>query len=135
MKRPLSLNTQLSKLRAVNNLLKQSIPEAIFVKANGFKDTSYCDEIKQVIYSLRDIQYKLRKLCNYTARRSSQTRKMNIVEIREYLKSIYENKDLEFGKLFRHNMFQAYTELGSVEQYLQLHPEFTEQNIQNDELF
>lgn len=135
MKKPLSLNTQLSKLRTVNNLLKQSIPEAIFVKANGFKDTSYCDEVKQVIYSLRDIQYRLRRLDDYTAHRSSQTRKMNIVEIREYLKSIYEDKDLGFGKLFRYNVFKAYTELGSVEQYLQLHPEFTEQNIQDDELF
>lgn len=135
MKKPLSLNTQLSKLRMVNNLLKQSISEAVFVNDNGFKDASYCYEIKQVIYSLRDIQYKLRHLDNYSANRSQQTRKMNIVEIREYLKSIYAGKDLGFGKLFRYNMFKAYTELGSVEQYLNLHPEFMKPNIQNDELF
>lgn len=135
MKKPLSLNTQLTKLRIVNNLLKETAPKATFVKANGFKDTSYCEEIKQVIYSLRDIQYKLRGLSNYTAHRRAQTRKMSITEIREYLKSVYEDKDLGFNELFRHDIYKAYTELGSVEQYLQLNSKPITQNIQDDELF
>lgn len=121
MKKALSLNTQLAKLRAVNNLLKQTISEAICIKENGFRDTSRCDELKQVIYSLRDIQYTLRGL-NYNARRSGQTRKMTISEIQDYLKSIFESKTEHntCGKLYKHNAYIAYTELASVEQFLQL---------------
>lgn len=147
MKKALSLNTQLTKLRTVNNLLKQSIPEAIFTKENGFKDSSLCEELRQVIYSLRDIQYMLRGL-DYKAHRSTQTRKMNIIEIREYLHTTYAEttKDLDCGKFFRHNLYIAYTELGSVEQFLQLkgylseeerpsEPAPTIEDIENDELY
>ena len=147
MKKALSLNTQLTKLRTVNNLLKQSIPEAVFTKENGFKDSSLCEELRQVIYSLRDIQYMLRGL-DYKAHRSTQTRKMNIIEIREYLHTTYSKtaKDLDCGKFFRHNLYIAYTELGSVEQFLQLkgylseekqpsEPTPTIEDIENDELY
>ena len=142
MKKPLSLNTQLTKLRMINNLLKQTIPEAIYIKENGFRDTSRCDELKQVIYSLRDIQYMLRGL-DYSAHRSTQTRKMTIFEIRTYLKSIFksENEHNRCGKLYRYNIFKAYTELGSVQQFLVLkgyieeQPTDQETCIENDELF
>ena len=142
MKKPLSLNTQLTKLRMVNNLLKQTIPEAICIKENGFRDTSRCDELKQVIYSLRDIQYMLRGL-DYSAHRSTQTRKMTIFEIRAYLESIFksENEHNRCGKLYRYNIFKAYTELGSVQQFLVLkgyieqQPTDQETSIEDDELF
>lgn len=142
MKKPLSLNTQLTKLRIINNLLKQTIPEAICIKENGFRDTSRCDELKQVIYSLRDIQYMLRGL-DYSAHRSTQTRKMTIFEIRDYMKSIFESKPEHdtCGKLYRYNIFKAYTELGSVQQFLVLkgyieeQPTDQETCIENDELF
>lgn len=142
MKKPLSLNTQLTKLRMINNLLKQTIPEAICIKENGFRDTSRCDELKQVIYSLRDIQYMLRGL-DYSAHRSTQTRKMTIFEIRDYMKSIFESKPEHdtCGKLYRYNIFKAYTELGSVQQFLVLKGYIEEpsepqpQTIENDELF
>ena len=142
MKKPLSLNTQLTKLRMINNLLKQTIPEAICIKENGFRDTSRCDELKQVIYSLRDIQYMLRGL-DYSAHRSTQTRKMTIFEIRAYLESIFksENEHNRGGKLYRYNIFKAYTELGSVQQFLVLkgyieeQPTDQETSIEDDELF
>lgn len=126
----------------INNLLKQTIPEAVFIKDNGFRDTSRCDELKQVIYSLRDIQYMLRGL-DYSAHRSTQTRKMTIFEIRTYLESIFksENKHNRCGKLYRYNIFKAYTELGSVQQFLILKGYIEEpsepqpQTIEDDELF
>ena len=142
MKKSLSLNTQLTKLRTVNNLLKQTISEAIYIKENGFRDTSRCDELKQVIYSLRDIQYMLRGL-DYSAHRSAQTRKMTIFEIRDYMKSIIDS-DSESnicGKLYKHNIFEAYTELGSVQQFLVLKGYIEEPHkphqpqLQEDELF
>lgn len=142
MKKPLSLNTQLTKLRIINNLLKQTIPEAAYIKENGFRNTTLCDELKQVIYSLRDIQYMLRGL-DYSAHRSTQTRKMTIFEIRSYLESVLksENEYNKCGKLYRHNIFKAYTELGSVQQFLVLkgyieeQPTAQETSIENDELF
>ena len=126
----------------INNLLKQTIPEAIYIKENGFRDTSRCDELKQVIYSLRDIQYMLRGL-DYSAHRSTQTRKMTIFEIRAYLKSIFksENENNRCGKLYRYNIFKAYTELGSVQQllvlkgYIEQQPTDQETSIEDDELF
>lgn len=138
MKSPLSLNTQLSKLRLVNNLLKQTLSEAVCEKDNGFKDTSRCTELNQVIYSLRDIQYNLRGL-DYTAKRSSQTRKMNILEIRKYLKSEIES-DAKCGPLYKTNLQKIYIELNSVEQFLQLKENFVStptisNNIEKDELF
>ncbi len=130
MKKALSLNTQLTKLRAVNNLLKQTISEAICVNENGFKDTSRCEELKQVIYSLRDIQYMLRGL-DYKAHRSSQTRKMDIIEIRAYFESIIEtDKSNNYGKLYRQNISKANIELASVQQFLQM-----KGYIKTDELF
>ena len=143
MKRPLSLNTQLAKLRLVNNLLKQTLPEAIRIKENGFTDTSKCDELKQVIYSLRDIQYMLRGL-DYKAHRSSQTRKMTIFEIRSYLESIFNSQAECPTQIYKQNIEKAYVELGSVQQFLQLKghisistPTSTLPNcsIENDELF
>ena len=121
MRKALSLNTQLTKLRTVNNLLKQTIPEAAISRENKTFDLSLCEELKQVIYSLRDIQYMLRGL-DYHAHRSAHTRKMNIIEIRTYLNNTCNNTERtqNCGTLFRHNLFTAYTELGSVEQYLQL---------------
>ena len=134
MKKSLSLNTQLAKLRAVNNLLKQTLPEAICI-TNGFRDTSRCEELKQVIYSLRDIQYMLRGL-NYKAHRSSQTRKMTISEIQSYFESIIQSKNESYnccGKLYKQNIHKAHIELSSVEQFLALKEQ--KQNIKNDELF
>ena len=122
MKKPLSLNTQLAKLRIVNNLLKQTVSEAICINRNGFRDTSRCEELKQVIYSLRDIQYMLRGL-DYTAHRSAQTRKMTIFEIRDYFESIIKSKAEVYnycGKLYKSNIYKAYIELGSVQQFLVL---------------
>ena len=142
MKRPLSLNTQLTKLRIVNNLLKQTLPEAIRIKENGFTDTSRRDELKQVIYSLRDIQYMLRGL-DYKAHRSSQTRKMTIFEIRSYLESII-NSQAEPNQIYKQNIERAYIELGSVQQFLLLKkhapapaptPTPTPTTIEEDELF
>ena len=136
MKKALSLNTQLAKLRSVNNLLKQTIPEAACKKDNGFNDISLCEELKQVIYSLRDIQYMLRGIDN--VRRSTQTRKMNIIEIRTYLESTYKAENLKCGQLCKHNLYKAYTELGSVEQFLQLKgylPEESQSPVENDELY
>lgn len=140
MKKPLSLNTQLTKLRTINNLLKQTIPEAVYTKKNGFRDTSRCDELKQVIYSLRDIQYMLRGL-DYNTHRSTQTRKMTIFEIRDYLESIFKSEDehSRCGKLYRYNIFKAYTELGSVQQFLVLKGYIKKQStgqetsVENDE--
>ena len=136
MKKALSLNTQLTKLRTINNLLKQSIPEAVFIKENGFRDLSLCEELRQVIYSLRDIQYMLRGL-DYKAHRSAQTRKMDIIEIRRYLYTTYAEttKNLNCNKLLRHNLCVAYTELGSVEQFLQLKGYLPTEDIKNDELY
>jgi hypothetical protein len=121
MRKALSLNTQLTKLRSVNNLLKQTIPEAAISRENKTFDLSLCEELKQVIYSLRDIQYMLRGL-DYHAHRSTHTHKMNIVEIRTYLNNTCNDakRTQNCGAVFRHNLFTAYTELGSVEQYLQL---------------
>ena len=146
MKNPLSLNTQLTKLRIINNLLKQTIPEAVCT-VNGFKDTSRCEELKQVIYSLRDIQYLLRGL-KYSAHRSTQTRKMTIFEIRNYFESILQSKGELYnycGKFYRSNIQRAYIELGSVQQFLVLKGHIEEppntQNTQtqtiedDDELF
>lgn len=138
MKRPLSLNTQLTKLRIVNNLLKQTLPEAVRIKENGFTDTSRCDELKQVIYSLRDIQYMLRGL-DYKAHRSSQTRKMTIFEIRSYLESIF-NSQAEPNQVYKQNIEKAYIELGSVQQFLSLKEHASTSmpistTIEEDELF
>lgn len=138
MKKSLSLNTQLTKLRTINNLLKQTMSEAVYIKENGFRDTSRCDELKQVIYSLRDIQYMLRGL-DYSAHRSAQTRKMTIFEIRDYMKSIIDSESSVCGKLYKHNIFEAYTELGSVQQFLVIkgyveEPQLQPQ-LQDDELF
>lgn len=127
MKKPLSLNTQLSKLRIVNNLLKQTLSEAVCEKENGFKDTSRCNELKQVIYSLRDIQYMLRGL-DYNAHRSEQTRKMSIDEIRAYLE--LEAQHTKCGEIYKRNIYCAYIELGSVQQFLQLKASST--NIDDD---
>lgn len=121
MRKALSLNTQLTKLRSVNNLLKQTIPEAAISRENKTFDLSLCEELKQVIYSLRDIQYMLRGL-DYHAHRSAHIRKMGIIEIRTYLNNTCNDTERtqNCGAVFRHNLFTAYTELGSVEQYLQL---------------
>ena len=136
MKKPLSLNTQLTKLRMINNLLKQTIPDAVCT-VNGFRDTSRCEELRQVIYSLRDIQYMLRGL-DYTAHRSSQTRKMSISEIRNYFESIL-NSNAELynhcGKLYKQNIHKAHTELGSVEQFLVLKGYIDAPLDKNDELY
>lgn len=138
MKKSLSLNTQLTKLRTINNLLKQTMSEAVYIKENGFRDTSRCDELKQVIYSLRDIQYMLRGL-DYSAHRSAQTRKMTIFEIRDYMKSIIDSESNVCGKLYKHNIFEAYTELGSVQQFLVIKGYVEESQLQSqpqdDELF
>ena len=90
----------------INNLLKQTIPEAICIKENGFRDTSRCDELKQVIYSLRDIQYMLRGP-DYSAHRSTQTRKMTIFEIRAYLESIFKSKDNLYSNVRYKGVFIA----------------------------
>lgn len=142
MRKPLSLNTQLTKLRMVNNLLKQTIPEAVCMTKNGFRDTSRCEELRQVIYSLRDIQYKLRGL-KYNAHRSTQTRKMTIAEIRAYFESIFQSNAEVYnycGEHYKENIHRAHAELASVEQFLQLkgididlYSQNT--NTENDELF
>lgn len=123
MRKPLSLNTQLSKLRLVNNLLKQSLSGIMQTQS----DSAYCDKLRQVIYSLRDIQYNLRGL-KLQIHRSAHTQKMSIEEIRTYLNSIIEAHKSESKTSYWQNIETANSELISVEMFLQ------NRNI-NDDLF
>lgn len=114
MRKPLSLNTQLSKLRLVNNLLKQSLSG--IMQTQG--DSTHCDKLRQVIYSLRDIQYDLRGL-KLQIHRSAHTQKMSIEEIRTYLNSIIEAHKSELETSYWQNIETANSELISVEMFLQ----------------
>lgn len=77
-KKELSLNTQLSKLREINSTLKLARIDALNLDSRYGGNRGF--QIQQFIYSLRDLQYKLRGL-KIKVSRSSQVRKMSVAEI------------------------------------------------------
>lgn len=130
MQKPLSLNTQLSKLRIVNNLLKQALSE---IMQTYLPDDIAChNQLKQAIYSLRDIQYNLRGL-KQQVHRSAHTQKMNIAEIRTYLNSLTEAHRHQLDLSCWQNISISNTELASVEVFLEKRD--IKQQIDLDELF
>jgi len=84
MRKELSLNTQLTSVREAISLLKQLVSNASILDLTY--EGSRAHSLQQLIYSLRDIQYRLRGLKHKVAR-SSQERKLSIDEICDFLNS------------------------------------------------
>lgn len=113
MKNPVSLNTQLAKLREANNALKQ-----IASQLSDLNQEFAASELKQVIYSLRDIQYKLRGI-KQKIHRSAQTKNLSIIEIRQNLLGLTD--ELIFDDIpdyIRDSIRKANILLDTVEYYL-----------------
>lgn len=128
MNKALSLNTQLTKLRSVIKLLRDTLPQAVITLDSGHKDMSHRTRLQDIVYSLRDIQYELRGLTGYKAKRSKQINHYSINEIMSLL-SEEINCEPKRHPEYRANIDKAKTELQTVEHYI------NNINISNDELF
>lgn len=121
MNKPLSLNTQLTKLRSVIKLLKGTLPQSVVVLESGHRDTSRISLLKDIIYSLRDIQYELRGLTGYKAKRKAQVNHYSINEIEELLSAEISSISYPTHPLYavyRANIDQAKTELETVAYFI-----------------
>ena len=126
MKKELSLNTQIEKLRKVNNLLKYTLTDAQ-VEDSLSSQTAYRVKcLDTVIRSLRDIQYMLRGTV-YKA--SVLTKKMSIDEICSYLNS--ETSLSKSGPYYEH-LQEAAIELQTVQEFLRRNGFYYEARRQKD---
>lgn len=126
MNKALSLNTQLIKLRSVIKLLKDSIPFSIIKTESGHTDLSHKTCLQDIIYSLRDIQYELRGLTGYKAKRSKQVNHYSIDEIMGIL-LIEQNSNA--SDKYKDAIGLAYADLLTVAYYI------SSINLSKDELF
>lgn len=84
-RRRLSMNSQLIELRSVCNIIKNILPDAVAI--DSYKGTSLQSSLKEVVYSLRDAQYKIRGQ-KEVIRRSSQLRSMKLPEIYDFVNDL-----------------------------------------------
>lgn len=125
MKKELSLNTQIEKLRRVNNLLKYTLTDAQV--EDSLSPTAYrVKRLDTIIRSLRDIQYMLRGTV-YKA--SILTEKMDINQICSYLDS--ETSSLKNGPYYEH-LQEAAIELQTVQEFLNKNGLYYEARRQED---
>lgn len=122
MKKELSLNTQLTRLREINSLLKQNI--SLATSLDSFYGGNRGFQIQQFIYSLRDLQYRLRGL-KIKVSRSTQVRRMSASEIYDSIDSQIVNSSIEFddniAEKYFSNLQQIQALLGTVVQYCNIH--------------
>lgn len=121
MKKELSLNTQLTKLREINSLLKLTVSPAIRLDSLYGGNRGF--QIQQFIYSLRDLQYRLRGL-KIKVSRSTQVRRMSVSEVYDSINSQLVNSSTEFDDIaeeYFSNLQQVQTLLGTVVQYCNIH--------------
>lgn len=123
MNKALSLNTQLTKLRSVIKLLKESMPLSVIKTESGHVDLSHKTYLQDIIYSLRDIQYELRGLTGYKAKRSKQVNHYSIDEIMELLQT---EQTADISLKYKESLNQARIDLESVAYYI---------NLSKDELY
>lgn len=116
MRKELSLNTQLISLREAISLLKQATTQATTL------DLTYggtrAHTLQQLIYSLRDIKYRLSGL-KYKVSRSSQERRIGIDEICNMLQHEFEREEEEQYAL---SLQHAHGLLQNVQRYMHLKP-------------
>lgn len=120
-KKELSLNTQLTKLREVNNLLKLTVTPALYLDSTYGGNRGYM--IQQFIYSLRDLQYKLRGL-KIKVSRSAQVRKMTVSEIYDTITNQISQSQVDFNDTaeeYFSKLQNIQLLLNSVVQYCNLH--------------
>ena len=121
MKKELSLNTQLTKLREINSLLKLTVSPAIRLDSLYGGNRGF--QIQQFIYSLRDLQYRLRGL-KIKVSRSTQVRRMSVSEVYDSINSQLVNSSTEFddtAEEYFSNLQQIQALLGTVVQYCNIH--------------
>lgn len=114
----LSLNTQLKALQLSINNLKRLLGIAMKLESQDAKDA--LSDIKQIIYSLRDIRYKLTGI-DYTPVRHTQMTKYPIKEIRDRL-SIYATCDY-LSEHVKSVCSEECTRLVTVDEYLGRQPD------------
>lgn len=120
-KKELSLNTQLTKLREINNLLKQSLSVASHLDSLYGGNRSF--QVRQFIYSLRDLQYKLRGL-KIKVSRSTQTRRLSVLEIHNQIStqlSNFASTQNDVAKEYCSKLQQIQILLNTVIQYCGTH--------------
>ena len=126
MKKELSLNTQIEKLRKVNNLLKYTLTDAQ-VEDSLSPQTAYrVKRLDTIIRSLRDIQYMLRGTV-YKA--SVLIEKMSIDEICSYFDN--ELSSLKNSPYYQH-IQEAAIELQTVQEFLHRNGFYYEARRQED---
>lgn len=121
MKKELSLNTQLTKLREINSLLKLTVSPAIHLDSLYGGNRGF--QIQQFIYSLRDLQYRLRGL-KIKISRSTQVRRMSVSEVYNSINSQLVSSLIEFDSTaeeYFSNLQQIQALLGTVVQYCNIH--------------
>lgn len=112
MKKELSLNNQIEKLRKVNNLLKYTLTEAQVEDSLSLQTAYKVKRLDTVIRSLRDIQYMLRGTV-YKA--SALAEKMDIDQVCSYLNS--EISSQKTTPYYAH-LQEAAIELQTVQEFL-----------------
>lgn len=130
MKKELSLNTQLTKLREINSLLKLTVSPAIRLDSLYGGNRGF--QIQQFIYSLRDLQYRLRGL-KIKVSRSTQVRRMSVSEVYDSINSQLVNSSTEFddtAEEYFSNLQQIQALLGTVVQYCNIHKSLEEEQNQ-----
>lgn len=118
MRKKLSLNTQLKALQLSINNLKQLPDTAIELESQDAKDA--ISDIKQIIYSLRDIRYKLTGI-DYMPVRHTQMTKYPIKEIRDRL-NIYTTRDY-LNEHIKSVCREECARLVTVDEYLNRQPD------------
>lgn len=121
MKKELSLNTQLTKLREINGLLKLTVSPA--TRLDSLYGGNRGFQIQQFIYCLRDLQYRLRGL-KIKVSRSTQVRRMSVSEVYNSINSQLVNSSIEFddtAEEYFSNLQQIQALLGTVVQYCNTH--------------
>lgn len=125
MKKRLSLNTQLKSLQDSINALNELIDIAGTPNTQEAKDA--LSDIKQIIYSLRDIRYRLTGK-TYSPMRYSQLVSYSIKEVRNHLISYSKSQALD--QFIKSACEQENLRLITVEEYLDLYPD--KQNCKED---
>lgn len=118
-KSKMSLNTQLSALQLGITNLKKAIKLHSLNADQSYEAECVCDDIKQIIFSMRDIRYKLSGY-EYKPIRMSQYRVYTISEIRSRLDE-YSKKEY-ITETIQHIYRDECIRLATVEQYLEIHP-------------
>ena len=118
-KSKMSLNTQLSALQLGITNLKKAIKLHSLSADQSYEAECVCDDIKQIIFSMRDIRYKLSGY-EYKPIRMSQYRVYTISVIFFFLDE-YSKKEY-ITETIRQICKDECIRLATVEQYLEMHP-------------